>query len=295
MQEEAGLEIINLWPGQAPGSADVTVVERSVERSTEVGIRDRAVDGVTRPRLEVFRPAKPNGTAIVLAPGGGYQRLIIDKEGYEVARWLVAIGITVFVLRYRLPGEGHERSRDVPLQDAQRALRLIRANAAEFGVAPWHVGVMGFSAGGHVAATLANGFARKVYAPIDVVDDTSARPDFCALAYPVISMDEAIAHAGSRQSLLGTEPTHADVLAYSCDTMVAIDGPPTFIALANDDGSVPADHSLRYYMALREHGISTEFHCFQHGEHGFGLRRAGEPVGVWTSLFESWARSNGWL
>lgn len=295
MQEEAGLEVINLWPEQAPGSASVTVVERSVERSTEVGIHDRAVDGVTRPRLEVFRPAKPNGTAVLVAPGGGYQRLIIDKEGYEIARWLVTLGVTVFVLRYRLPGEGHERSRDVPLQDAQRALRLIRANASAFGVAPWHVGVMGFSAGGHVAATLANGFARKVYAPIDVVDEASARPDFCALMYPVISMDETIAHSGSRQSLLGAEPTQADVLAYSCDTMVATDGPATFIALANDDGSVPADHSLRYYMALREQGISTEFHSFQHGEHGFGLRRAHEPVGAWAGLFESWARANGWL
>jgi acetyl esterase/lipase len=294
MQEEV-LQHIPLWPAQAPGSAHLTFPERVVERSTEVGVRDRAVTGVTAPDMTVFRPERPNGTAILVAPGGGYQRMVIDKEGVEIAQWLNALGITVFVLKYRLPGEGHEQAQQVSLQDAQRAVRLIRARADEFGVMPWHIGVMGFSAGGHVIARVATEFNAHVYSPVDDADALSARPDFAVLAYPVITMDAAFAHSGSRATLLGNEPDEAAVAHFSAENNVSVETPPTFILLADDDPTVPAENAAHFYLALRRVGVSAELHSFQHGLHGFGVRHADQPEGAWMQLFEAWARANGWL
>ncbi|HSD38292.1 MAG TPA: alpha/beta hydrolase [Rhodocyclaceae bacterium] len=291
---------ISLWPGAAPGSAALSFDEVLEERSPDTSaFFDRAITRVLRPRLAVFHPERPNGAAVLLAPGGGYQRVVWDKEGVDVARWLMGLGVTVCVLVYRLPAEGHENGRDVPLQDAQRAMRLVRQHAAEWGVDAERVGAMGFSAGGHVISSLATGFERAVYAQVDAADALSARPDFVVLGYPVISMDMGIAHAGSRQNLLGGDPDAAPdaatLKAFSSDECVSAATPETFILLPDDDAAVPPENSIRYYLALRRAGVKAELHVFRDGGHGFGIRLATGPVSVWTTLCENWLRQNRWL
>ncbi|MDQ8021147.1 MAG: alpha/beta hydrolase [Moraxellaceae bacterium] len=283
---------INLWPGDAPGSQGLDFELLCVERSTHPAVRDRAVSQVRHPMLTVFRPASPNGCGVLLIPGGGYQRIVLDKEGEDIAAWLNELGVTVFLLQYRLPAEGHKQGADVPLQDAQRAMRLIRQRAAEWGLT--HVGALGFSAGGHVAAMLATCHARDVYAPVDAADEIPARPDFAMLGYPVISMDAAIAHAGSRQALLGSDEIHAR--RYSAECLVDVHTPSLFIFLPDDDASVPPENGVRLYLAARQAGVSAELHSFQRGGHGFGIRFAREgTVAAWTGLAEGWLRQNRWL
>lgn len=292
------MEVIELplWPGEAPGSAGLAVQEQLVERSEDPAtFKDRAVSGITLPTLTVCRPEKPNGLAMLVAPGGGYQRIVVDKEGLEIAEWLNALGITVFLLKYRLPGEGHANGSEVFLQDAQRAMRLIRANAIRFGISPMRVGAMGFSAGGHVVASLGTRFDAKVYEPVDAVDGNSARPDFMVLGYPVITMDATYAHAGSRQNLLGETPSAETVKLHSAEFNVTPQTPPCFIVLPDDDTSVPAENSVRFYFALRRGGVRCEMHIYQQGGHGFGIRLAKGPVRGWTRLCEDWLRLNGWL
>ncbi|MEC5388033.1 alpha/beta hydrolase [Uliginosibacterium sp. H3] len=287
---------IPLWPAAAPGSAALTFDELIEERSPDTSaFFDRAITRISRPRLAVFRPERPNGAAILLVPGGGYQRVVWDKEGVDVARWLTGLGVTVCVLVYRLPAEGHEEGRNVPLQDAQRAMRLVRQHTAEWDVDVARVGAMGFSAGGHVVSSLATGFDRAVYAPVDAADGLSARPDFVVLGYPVISMDAVIAHAGSRQNLLGAEPDAALLKAHSSDECVDAATPETFILLPDDDAAVPPENSIRYYLALRKAGVKAELHVFRDGGHGFGIRLATGPVSAWTRLCENWLRQNRWL
>ncbi|MEC5396721.1 alpha/beta hydrolase [Uliginosibacterium sp. H1] len=284
--------ILQLWPGDAPGSEGLDFDLQCVERSADPAVRDRAVSSIRRPTLTVFRPAHPNGCGVLLTPGGGYQRIVLDKEGEDIAQWLNALGVTVFLLQYRLPAEGHNHGADVPLQDAQRALRLIRQRAAEWGLD--HVGALGFSAGGHVAAMLATCHVREVYAAVDAADALSARPDFVLLGYPVISMDAAIAHAGSRQALLGSDESH--VRRYSAECQVNAQTPPLFIFLPDDDASVLPENSVRMYLAARHAGVSAELHSFQRGSHGFGIRFARHgTVAAWTGLAEGWLRQNGWL
>lgn len=291
----ANPERILLWPGEAPGSEGLLFEQVVEERSPEPELfLDRAVTQIREPVIEVFHPEQPTGTAVLLAPGGGYQRVVWDKEGVEVARWLNTLGVTVGLLIYRLPAEGHIGGRDVPLQDAQRALRLMRHHARRWGVAPDRIGAMGFSAGGHVIASLATRFATGAYAPVDAVDEQSARPDFVMLGYPVISMDSAIAHPGSRKHLLG-EAGEALALAYSADELVSPDTPETFILLPDDDAAVPPENSIRYYLALHRAGVKAELHVFRDGGHGFGIRLAKGPVRGWTGLCERWLRQCGWL
>jgi len=196
-------ETIELWPGAPPGAPATLPVEAAHERSKDSAYNDRYVLGISRPRMAVFRPRRPNGAAVLIAPGGGYSWVVVDKEGYEMARWLAARGVTAFVLFYRLPQEGWTARPDTPLQDSQRAMRLIRARAASFGVDPRRVCAMGFSAGGHVCSDLLARFAAPVYAPVDAVDRLSARPDIAAPIYPVVSMTFPVAHAGSRKNLIG--------------------------------------------------------------------------------------------
>lgn len=290
-------EKIALWSGMPPGGAGVHLSERVTERSTDLAaFHDRYVDHVGAPHLLVCRPAKPNGAAVLIAPGGGYARIVLDKEGYETARRLADAGITAFILHYRLPGEGWAQREDVPLQDAQRAMRLIRANAAQYGIDPARLGVMGFSAGGHVAASLATRFAATVYPPVDAVDAQGARPAFACLMYPVIAMG-AGAHSGSRDLLLGANPSPEKISAYSCEKHVSADMPPVFIALAGDDDAVPPDENgIAMAAELYKARVPVCLHVFEEGGHGFGLRlAAAKPCAVWPDLFLDWLRSHRFM
>jgi len=285
---------IALWPGVAPGSAAVSVKESITERSTDPQLHDRFVAGVVRPRLLVFRAPEPNGTGVIITPGGGYGRTVLDKEGFETARWLAARGVSAFVLLYRLPGEGHAQRADVPLQDAQRAVRVVRGRANELGLDAHRIGFLGFSAGGHVAASVATRFDARVYAPVDALDAGSARPDFSILIYPVISMDASISHGGSRRALLGETPSATALAAYSLENAVTANTPPTLLILADDDTVVFPENSLRYYSALHRNGVSAELHVFARGKHGFGIRGAqGLPVGRWPDVAWTWMGASG--
>lgn len=285
-------ETIDLWPKGAPGPPARLPVETVLERSTDPSYSDRAVYGIIRPRLVVFRPAHPNGAAMLIAPGGGYKWVVVDKDGYEMGRWLAARGVTAFVLFYRLPGEGWQNAPDVALADAQRAMRLIRHRAADFGIDPARVGAMGFSAGGHVCADLAARFATPTYAAIDAADRLSARPLIAAPLYPVISMTPPDAHPGSRHLLIADNP--ALEAAHSPHRNIPADPPPHFLLHAEDDDAVPVANTLLLRAALTARGIVVETHLFTKGGHGFGLRKAvGKPVAIWPQLFIAWAASMG--
>ena len=287
-------ETIDLWPKGAPGAPAKALVETVNERSKDAALTDRAVFGISRPRMVVFRPEIPNGSAALITPGGGYRWVVIDKEGYEIARWLAARGWTCFVLFYRLPGEGWAAGPDVALSDAQRAMRLIRSRARDYGIMPDRVAAMGFSAGGHVCADLATRFAASTYAPVDAADQLAARPDVAAPIYPVQSMRLPFAHPGSRDLLLGPNPTPALEAVHSPEDQVTPATPPTFLVHAEDDPTVPVENSLRLRAALKAKGVPVETHLFTHGGHGFGLRRAmGKPAERWPELFLSWARTQG--
>ncbi len=286
--ELTNIQEVLLWPG----SENIILDETITERSNDPAVSDRIIKGIISPSLQVFLPENPTGTAVLICPGGGYGYLAYDKEGVDIARWLNASGVTAFILKYRLPGEGHKNGRDVPLQDAQRAMRMIRSGARQWNIEPQKIGVMGFSAGGHLASMLGTCFDREVYPPQDSVDTISARPDFMVLLYPVISMDSAITHSGSRENLLGRSP-NADVIKnYSGDLQVTSSTPPTFIALASDDTAVIPENSLCFYRALLASGVPAELHAFQQGGHGFCIRNARGPVSRWTGLCEHWLSDN---
>jgi acetyl esterase/lipase len=289
-------ETIDLWPNGAPGMPATRPVEVTVERSKDPARNDRAVVGVSVPRLAVFRPATPNGASLVAFPGGGYVRMAIDKEGYEIARLLAARGFTVFVLFYRLPGEGWADRADVPLQDAQRAMRVVRANARKYGLDPARVAAMGFSAGGHLCADLAARFATRTYDPVDAADRLSARPMIAAPIYPVVSMASSLAHPGSRNALLGPDPTSGAIRDHSPDLNIKPDSPPCFLCAAADDATVPVDNMLLLHAALRAAKVPVEMHLFEQGGHGFGLRGVvGKPAAAWPDLFLAWAKTKGWF
>jgi acetyl esterase/lipase len=290
-------EVIPVWPATPPGGENVHLTTRIVERSAQPDVRrDRYADTIGMPILTVFRPARPDGSAIVLAPGGGYIRDVIDTEAFESARRFAAAGITVFVLYYRLPGDGWANRSDVPLQDIQRAVRLVRAYAGHYGLDPARVGVLGFSAGGHVVASLATRYADKVYAPIDAADGLDARPAFVGMLYPVITMSEK-SHPGSREKLLGPNPSRDAVAKYSCEQHVSAATPPSFIALANDDAAVPPmANGVAMYEALFAAKVPVEMHAFAIGGHGFGIRwAAGKPAAAWPDLFLEWGAAHKWF
>lgn len=239
-------------------------------------------------------PGTANGTAALLCPGGGYLYSAFDLEGYDIAQWLTAIGVTAFVLKYRLPAEGHQRGYDVPLEDGLRAMRLIRAHASTWSVDPARIGVLGFSAGGNLASALATQSSRIVYNPVDNIDAESARPDFAMLCYPVVTMRSGVTHAGTRQRLIGTDPDQALVDAYSNELHVTTDTPPTFLAQAHDD-PVSTLNSTLFYDALKAKKVEAEMHLFRTGGHGFGIRRATGPVRLWTALADEWLCARGLL
>lgn len=287
-------ESIVLWPAGAPGGEKVTVEEVILERGDPKGVRDRAMAHTRKPVLVVFRPKTPNGAAVMLIPGGAYVRAVLDKEGYEMARWLNGHGYTCFVLFYRMPGDGWAAGADTPLQDAQRGIRLVRSKATEMGFSPDRVAVMGFSAGGHLAASLTTRFADKTYDRVDAADDLSAKANLSALIYPVISMDPAIAHMGSRKELLTADVSPEKAAAISPERLVTAGLGPVFQLHAADDKSVPVENSLVMFAALKAKAVPTELHVFEEGGHGFGLRgTVGKPVAAWPSLFETFAKRHG--
>ena len=287
------VEVMDLWPGPAPGGEKVTVTEQVVLRKPGGDPNDTAFVNVTKPWLMMRRPARPNGAAILMIPGGGYARVAVSKAGGGIDAWIAAQGITAFVMDYRLPADGWAAGPDVALQDAQRAIRLIRARAPELGLDPARVAVAGFSAGGHVAARLATRFATDSYAPIDAADRLPTRPMAAGLFYPVITMTAPYAHGGSLRHLLGRDPTEAARLAISAEQNIPTDAPPTFIAAAADDNVVPMQNSLLMFQALQARKIASELHVFESGGHGFGFKsQDGVPL-PWPDLLTAFLKRHG--
>lgn len=268
---------IDLWPDGAPGMPLSPPAEEVRERSADPAWNDRAIFHVRRPRLAVFRPARPNGAAVLIMPGGSYARVVMDKEGYETARVLKARGVTAFVLFYRLPGDGWADGPDVARIDAAQAMQLIRRDFA-----PGRIAAMGFSAGGHVCASLLTRAGAET------------RPAAGMLIYPVISMSPPLANAESRLNLLGPDPSPARERAWSPHLQVPAGAPPCFFLHAEDDPAVPAANSLLMRDALAARGVATETHLFPDGGHGFGIRLAqGRSVAAWPDLMFAWGRRRG--
>ena len=272
---------IPLWLGAAPNGGFRRQPE--AEGAPPIFVRN-----VEQPFLRVFRPQKPNGRSLLSIPGGAYTFVSIANEGVDVAKDMTARGYTVFVLVYRLPGEGWSNRADVPLQDAQRAVRLIRAHSGDYGCDPDQIYTVGFSAGGHLAASLETGFAERIYEPRDAADSLSARPRAVGLIYPVISQTEGIGHAESTLRLLGHNPSMASIVRRSPDLHVSEDTPPTFIVHAVDDPAVPLENSLLMLGALRGARRPVEAHLFERGGHGFGTGQLGQPTSEWPTLFANW-------
>ena len=282
-------EVLLLWPGKAPGDLGNMRTLTMTERSKEPGrYHDRAATGISRPDLTVYRPARPDGSALLLIPGGGYDHVTTDKEGTDLAREFAKSGITSFVLRYRLPQEGWSNGKDVPLQDAQRAMRLIRSRAGEYKIEPARLGVVGFSAGGHLAATLATrGAAAKVYDPVDTADTLDCRPDFTGLIYAGVMM-------GGRN--IEPNPSPDESAARAPLYHVSASVPPSFLCQNIDDPQVPVGNLVAFFEALRKAGVPCELHLFEKGGHGFGIRGAvGTPTAAWPKLFLAWGASRGFF
>jgi acetyl esterase/lipase len=278
---QAAPDSIPLWPASPPGG--------SGPRGPETDIRG-SLGNVSTPRLNVYRPSKADGAAVVVIAGGGYARISAGAESSPTSRWLQSIGVTAFELIYRLPGEGW--SRDAPFQDGQRAMRLARSVAPSYGVDPARIGVIGFSAGGHLAGTMAVSSGEAFYAPADAVDANSARPSFCGLIYAMLSMMD---DSHSMREFIGTHPSPTEREAYSVERHVGGDTPPIFLAQAADDPICPVDNSLTMFAALRTAHIPTEMHIFQSGGHGWGLGRPGTEAHAWPELFVGWAKQNSLL
>lgn len=256
-----------LWPAGAPNSNGLT--------GTEEDLDGGRVANVVTPSITVYKANQPNGMAIIMCPGGGYARLAMNHEGHDMAPWLNAQGITYVVLKYRMPNSHYE----VPLSDAEQAIRLVRQHAAEWGVRPDHIGIMGASAGGHLAASLATLYSS---------DET--RPDFQILFYPVISMQPGITHGGSRQNLLGENPSQELENKYTLEKQVNERTPQAFIMLSANDGAVPPANGIHYFEALLQHQVPATLHVYPTGGHGWGFRDAFTYKRQWTGELEKWLR-----
>ena len=279
-----------LYSGTIPNSQPSDVRETSV---TESGNRVQ-IANVVQPTLTVFTPVAgtANGTAVIICPGGGYARLSIDSEGYDVAKRLNEMGVTAFVLKYRLPNDQSQPDKSItPLLDVQQALHFVRQQAAKYQLNPERIGLMGFSAGGHLAAWAGTSFARPVG---ENVGPESVRPAFLVLLYPVISFSDSLRHVGSRDNLLGNNPSAELIRQYSNELHVSARTPPTFLVHAEDDKAVPVNNSIVFYQACLRHGVPAELHLYPHGGHGFGLNNTTTPD-RWTDRLRNWLDANGWL
>ena len=274
---------IVLWPGAPPGGA-----APGPQRDSAKG----SITQVAQPYLIVHRPTRPNGMAVLLVSGGGYAHIEAGKESGPAADWLQAQGITAFELVYRLPREGG--GVDAPFQDGQRAMRVIRARAAEWRIDPARIGMLGFSAGAHLAGMTAVQPDAARYAPVDAADRVSARPDFAVLLYPVLTMRRPFDTTHAKKELLGTHPTQAARDAMSVELHVDARTPPAFIAQALDDPIAPPENSRLMAAALDRAGVPVELHLFQHGGHGWGLGRAGSEPAAWPQLLLAWLQGHRW-
>lgn len=281
-------EVIPLWSDNIPNH----------QKSNEVETQEKGdilwVENVQEPTLEIYLPTKRNATgkAMVICPGGGYAGLAYDWEGTDIAKWLNAKGIAAFVLKYRLPKSkaiilGHK----APLQDAQRAIRLVRHHSEKWNVRKNQIGIMGFSAGGHLASTLGTHYKADKNALASAIDTLSARPDFMVLVYPVITMKSAYTHQGSRNNLLGSKPEQELIDFYSNELHVDKNTPPTFIVHATDDDAVSVTNSLLFYQALEKEKIYSEMHIYPKGGHGFGLAIGHGHLETWVDRLSDWIES----
>lgn len=261
-----------LWPGGAPGA---------------VGEED-----LDKPSLTICLPdpASANGIGVVVCPGGGYAGLAMDHEGKQVADWLNTHGIAAFILKYRLGPRYHHPA---PLQDAQRATRMVRSRSEEFGVDPNRIGILGFSAGGHLTSTAGTHFDGGDPNPKDPIEKQSCRPDFMVLVYPVVTMTDPHTHQGSRKNLLGENPSPELIELLSNEKQVTPETPPAFLVHGHDDGPVPVQNSLQFYAALKEAGVVAELHVYEKGKHGFGLGTGDPIVGGWPDLCVRWMKNRG--
>jgi acetyl esterase/lipase len=282
-----------LWPGKPPG-APARPIALDWTMNGGPGNRELWIRGVPMPEVHVFRAAHPDGSSLLSIPGGGYDFLSVQNEGIDVAERFNAERTTVFVLTYRLPGEGWADRSLAPLQDAQRAVRLIRARAPEFRIDPARLGIIGFSAGGHLAADLAVSFDQPVYKAIDSADRLPARPAFAGLVYPVTTLELGKSHGGSRDKLLGSNAPSDLALTRSPLRHVSPETPPCFILHAFDDGTVPVGNSLDWIAACRAAKVSVEAQLLAEGGHGFGLHLPRDnPGSRWPDLFALWMRKHG--
>lgn len=280
-------EHFRLWPGTPPGAPSPLPAN---DFTINGSFKELWLRGVSEPMVGVYRPARPDGRAVLSIPGGGYGFVSVENEGIDVAKALTPHGITVFVLAYRLPGEGWANRADVPLQDAQRAMRLIRANAGKYGIDPARLGICGFSAGGHLGASLAVGHADTVYAPVDAADRQSARPDYAGLVYPVVSFRTAGMNSRSAGMLLGESQDPALLARYETSDRISAGTPPIFLVHAVDDGTVPVAQSLLTIEKCRAFNVPVEAHILEKGGHGFGALHLPKdsPGRLWTDIFARW-------
>lgn len=270
----AGPQPIPLWPDKVPGAL--------------------GEDEPDRPTVRIYQPPKDksNGAAVVICPGGGYGIIAMDHEGSQVANWLNSQGITALVVRYRL---GPKYRHPMPLTDAQRAIRYARANAEKLGISPHRIGVMGFSAGGHLASTAATHFDGGQKEAADPIDRVSCRPDFAILCYPVISLSADFAHKGSAKNLLGDSPDPKLLESLSNETQVTPETPPTFLFHTAEDTGVPPENSVAFFMALRKAKVPAELHIYQQGPHGVGLAPGDPTLNSWKDRLFDWLRQNKFL
>jgi acetyl esterase/lipase len=283
-------QIVKVWPEGIPGSfKNETYTEKMSETNGEISRFDK----VTDPAMYVYLPAaeKATGTAVLICPGGAYGTLAFGHEGIAVAKWFNENGIAGIVLKYRLPSDLIMKDKSIgPLQDVQEAMRIIRRNSNKWNINPAKVGVMGFSAGGHLASSLSTHFAEKVY---QVADTTSARPDFSFLIYPVITFDETFTHSGSRKNLIGDKPTEEAIRHFSNELQIDKNTPPAFLVHSADDKTVPVKNSIVYFEGLQKNGILTELHIFQKGGHGYGLSTGKGTQSAWSATGLAWLKANG--
>jgi acetyl esterase/lipase len=280
----------SIYEGPVPNALPCNK-EESVSKNATGKI---VIANVTSPTVTVFNPVKQdaNKTAIIVCPGGGYARLASGHEGNEVAEAFNKIGITVFVLKYRLPFDSCMTNKEmVPLQDLQQTIKMVRDRAAGFDINPAMLGVIGFSAGGHLVSTGITKFSESY---IENTSNTNLRPDFAILGYPVISMDSAICHKGSRDNLLGKKASAARLNLFSSELQVNAQTPPTFLVHASDDKSVPVENSIRFYQALIKNKVNAEMHIYQNGGHGFGLHNT-TTTDAWFERAISWMRVNKFI
>lgn len=279
--------IIPLWPAGPPGGGGPS---GAVDTSPS-----GALSNIATPSMQVWLPAAPNGCAVLVAAGGGYKRLEMQHEAFPAARWLAMRGITAFVLTYRLPGEGWNNGPLAPLQDAQRAIRLIKSDARRYGIDATRVGVLGFSAGGHLMGMAAARSGLHSYSPIDGADTHSARPANAALIYPVITLLPPYDRTSTRKILIGDHPGASVSAQWSVQTHVQKHCAPMFLTQAADDPISDPQNTVIMKQACLDAGVAVQFHALSKGGHGFGMGRSDSPTAHWPAWYEDWLRENGML